>query len=255
MGVRQNDGIQLHLKQRVEIMNVYGYTRLNDHRSIPEGLKLEEQSAHIKECASSQDLEVKKILKDIEPTSASLELPRMKKLIKLIEEDKVDVLIVARLDRLTRMIRLYDKLLNLFDEHNVRFISVAEGMDSKKKSGKRVLEAMRYVASWDMKAIPDRTREMIERKREKGERVGHAPFGFVYRNKKLVPVEKELKIADLIREKREDEELSYHKIAKFLNSQRLKSKRGGRWYAETVKGICGNPLYARKQETPVQMAS
>ena len=39
------------------------------------------------------------------------------------------------------------------------------------------------------------------------------------------------------------EELSYHKIAKFLNSSRILSKRGGRWYAETIKTIYGNKLY------------
>ena len=57
--------------------------------------------------------------------------------------------------------------------------------------------------------------------------------------------QKELAIALIIREKREYENLSYHKIAKFLNSQRLRAKRGGRWYAETVKVICENTLYER----------
>ena len=75
-----------------------------------------------------------------------------------------------------------------------------------------VLDALNIMALWDAKSIPDRTREMIERKREIGERVGHAPFGYTYRNKRLAPVEKELAIAKLIREKREDENLSYHKI-------------------------------------------
>jgi DNA invertase Pin-like site-specific DNA recombinase len=155
------------------------------------------------------------------------------------------VLVVARLDRLTRAIRLHQQLLNLFKENNVRFVSIAEGLDSKTKSGKKVLEAINILALWDAKSIPDRTKQMIERKRKIGEHVGHAPFGFTYQKKRLTPLEKELAIASIIREKREDENLSYHKIAKFLNSQRLRAKRGGRWYAETIKVICENPLYER----------
>ena len=116
-----------------------------------------------------------------------------------------------------------------------------------------VLGALGIMALWDAKSIPDRTREMIERKRKIGERVGHAPFGYIYHNKILTPLIKELDIAAIIREKRDEENLSYHKIAKFLNSQRLRAKRGGCWYAETIKVICENPLYERsssiKKET------
>jgi len=57
---------------------------------------------------------------------------------------------------------------------------------------------------------------MIELKREIGERVGHAPFGYTYKKKKLIPLEKELAIASIIREKREDDNLSYHKIAQLM---------------------------------------
>ena len=152
---------------------------------------------------------------------------------------------VARLDRLTRIIRLHHQLLKLFEENKIRFVSLAENLDSKTKSGKKVLEAIEILALWDAKSIPDRTREMIERKRKIGERVGHAPFGYTYQKKRLTPLTKELTIASIIREKREDENFSYHKIAKFLNSQRLRAKRGGRWYAETIKVICENPLYER----------
>jgi len=128
-------------------------------------------------------------------------------------------------------------------------------VDSKTKSGKKVLEAISIMALWDAKSIPDRTRDMIERKREIGERVGHAPFGYTYQKKRLTPLTKELSIAAIIREKRELENFSYHKIAKFLNSQRLRAKRGGRWYAETIKCICENPLYERSSSTEKRIVS
>jgi site-specific DNA recombinase len=236
-------------------MSIYGYIRLNSHRPTPKSLGLREQARVIRQWSEDQGLEISKIFRDTESSSASLELPNLKKLIALIEEGKVSVLVIARLDRFTRTIRLHQQLLKLFAEHNVRFISLAEGLDSKTKSGKKVLEAISIMALWDAKSIPDRTRDMIERKREIGERVGHAPFGYTYQKKRLTPLTKELSIAAIIREKRELENFSYHKIAKFLNSQRLRAKRGGRWYAETIKCICENPLYERSSSTEKRIVS
>jgi len=236
-------------------MSIYGYIRLNSHRPTPKSLGLREQARVIRQWSEDQGLEISKIFRDTESSSASLELPNLKKLISLIEEGRVSVLVIARLDRFTRTIRLHQQLLKLFAEHNVRFISLAEGLDSKTKSGKKVLEAISIMALWDAKSIPDRTRDMIERKREIGERVGHAPFGYTYQKKRLTPLTKELSIAAIIREKRELENFSYHKIAKFLNSQRLRAKRGGRWYAETIKCICENPLYERSSSTEKRIVS
>ena len=226
-------------------MSIYGYARLNDHRPTPKNLGIRNQVKIIRQWTEDKGLTIRKIFRDTASNSASLDLPNLKKLISLVENVEVSVLVVARLDRLTRAIRLHQQLLNLFKENNVRFVSIAEGLDSKTKSGKKVLEAINILALWDAKSIPDRTKQMIERKRKIGEHVGHAPFGFTYQKKRLTPLEKELAIASIIREKREDENLSYHKIAKFLNSQRLRAKRGGRWYAETIKVICENPLYER----------
>ena len=224
-------------------MNIFGYARLNNQRMTPKNLGIRNQVKTIQRWAEEKGLKIQKIFRDTSSSSASMELNNLKKLITLIEQGEVSVLVVARLDRLTRAIRIFKKLLDLFEEKNVRFVSVMEGLDSKSKSGKKVLEALGIMALWDAKSIPDRTRRMIELKKEIGERVGHAPFGYTYHNKKLIPLEKELSIAKIIREKRDDENLSYHKIAKFLNSQRMRAKRGGRWYAETIKVICENPLY------------
>ncbi len=228
---------------------------MNDHRPTPKNLGIRNQVKIIRQWTEDKGLTIRKIFRDTASNSASLDLPNLKKLISLVENGEVSVLVVARLDRLTRAIRLHQQLLNLFKENNVRFVSIAEGLDSKTKSGKKVLEAINILALWDAKSIPDRTKQMIERKRKIGEHVGHAPFGFTYQKKRLTPLEKELAIASIIREKREDENLSYHKIAKFLNSQRLRAKRGGRWYAETIKVICENPLYERDSKAKNESSS
>ena len=224
-------------------MSVYGYTRLNTSRQAPEGMTLNNQSKMIRQWAGREGVEGKRIFRDRQPTSASLDLPRLEKLQEHILRGDVSVLVIARLDRLTRSIRLYDRLLDQLHNQRVRFVSVQEGIDTKTSSGKLALQTMRILGRWEAMAISDRTREMIERKRKIGERVGHAPFGYVYQSKKLVPLDEELAAVELIRNKRQEERLSYHRIAKFLNDRNIPSKRGKRWYAETVKTICESPLY------------
>ena len=147
-------------------MSIYGYIRLNNCRPTPKSLGLREQARVIRQWSEDQGLEISKIFRDTVPSSASLELPNLKKLISLIEQGKVRVLVIARLDRFTRTIRLHQQLLQLFSEHKIRFVSLEEGLDSKTKNGKKVLEAIGIMALWDAKSIPDRTRDMIERKRE-----------------------------------------------------------------------------------------
>tara|TARA_Y100001970_G_C14192145_1_gene836035 strand:+ start:823 stop:1506 length:684 start_codon:yes stop_codon:yes gene_type:complete len=226
-------------------MSIYGYIRLNSRHRNPKNFDLIKQTKIIQTWSKNHDYKIKKILCEIEPNSTNMELPKLKKLISLIEQGKVSLLIIPRLDRLTRRIRLYQKLINLFKKYNIRFVSIEENLDSVTNNGKKVLETINYLALWDAKTISDRTHEMIEKKRKLGESVGHAPFGYIYQKKRLAPLVRELNIAKMIREKREEENLSYHKIARFLNSQRLRAKRGGKWYAETIKCICENPLYDR----------
>ncbi len=225
-------------------MKIYGYTRINKRRTRPKNLSIKKQTTTIREYAAIHGLTLKKVYSDVDETSVSLELPSLKKITEMAEKKEIDMLIVARLDRVTRSIRPMQQFLQKVCAANgVIFISVEEGLNSSTKAGRSVLQTINIIAKWDSKMISDRTKEFIERKRLIGERVGHAPFGFVYERKKLVPFAQELKTVYLIREKRTTEELSYHKIAKFLNESLIPSKRRKKWYAETVKAIFKNPLY------------
>ena len=153
-------------------------------------------------------------------------------------------MIVPRLDRLVRVLHLHQQVLQkLCHESGVNLISIEENVETATACGQRILNIIGILSKWESRRISDRTRELIERKRRIGERVGHAPYGFVYQNKKLIPAEVEVEIVKLIRQKREMEQLSYSKIAKYLNQNLIPAKRGGNWYTETVKTVCTNPVY------------
>jgi len=230
----------------VKKMKAIGYACINTLSQKPKNLGLDVQEALIREYADNTGLEVTEVVKETTESNNTVNQPLLRELLERSGDDGFQVLIVARLDRLTRNIRQLNQIIQvLCKKGKVQLISLEEKLDTRSEIGSMALNIIDIVTKWDNKRISDRTREIIAKKRAKGERVGHAPFGYTYKNKKLVAVEAELKTIKLIRELR-DKSLSYHKIAKHLNDKKVTSKRGGIWYAETVKTVYQSSLATKK---------
>ncbi len=223
-------------------MRAIGYSCLNTLSQKPKNLTLEDQDKTIRDFVTKQGWDLVQIYQETTTSTNSQSQPILDQIIVDSGKTSFDVLVIARLDRLTRNIRQLNTLINeMCMKNGVQLLSIEEGFDTRTDCGKLGLRLIDIITKWDTKRISDRTREIIARKRAKGERVGHAPFGFTYKDKKLVAVEQELDTVKVIREQRE-KGLSYHKIAKYLNDRKVASKRGGIWYAETVKTVYQNSL-------------
>ena len=214
----------------------------------PNNLSLEDQESQIKAFVDQQGWQLMDIMMEKKMTNNDLTHPMLEEVFQMASRKAFDVLVIARLDRLTRNIRHLNTILsNICLKHDIGLVSIDEGLNTYEESGRLAIHVIDIVTKWDNKRISDRTREIIARKRERGERVGHAPFGYTYKDKKLVEVDTELTTVWLIREKR-NEGMSYHKIAKLLNDRKVPSKRGGVWYAETVKTVFQSQLYNNLQQ-------
>lgn len=221
-------------------MKAIGYACLNTLSQQPKNFTLAQQEKIIKKYVAARKWKLVNIYREVISTGNPQIQPALDQIITDSGKGEFDVLVVARLDRLTRNIRKLDTLISTVCMKNgAGLISIEENLDSYTESGKLALNIIDIVTKWDTKRISDRTREIIARKKAKGERVGHAPFGYTYKNKHLVAVKKELETVSLIRNKR-DGGMSYHKIARYLNEESISSKRGGVWYAETVKTVYNN---------------
>lgn len=225
-------------------MRTIGYTCLNTLSQQPKNLSLEDQDKIIRDHIKANDWEMVEMYTEMtESNHGQSHQPKLAEIIATSNMGRFDALVVARLDRLTRNIRQLNTLISeVCIKNGVELISIEEGLDTRTDCGELAVRIIDIITKWDTKRISDRTREIIARKRAKGERVGHAPFGFTYQNKKLVAVDDELKIVQLIRDQR-DQGYSYHKIARYLNERKISSKRGGIWYAETVKTVYQNAIY------------
>jgi DNA invertase Pin-like site-specific DNA recombinase len=111
-------------------------------------------------------------------SAKNLNRPGLRHLIAMMEDGKIEAVIVAKLDRLTRSVKDLCGLLELFEKRKVALISVAESLDTGSAAGRLVITIMGAVSQWEREAIGERTRDALRHKRTSGERVGNIRFGF-----------------------------------------------------------------------------
>lgn len=217
-------------------MSVIGYIRLNLHQEITTGLGLAKQRSKIQKYARENNLILTEVVSDQSEASTSIRLPGLESLIQLAISQQVTTVIVTQLDRLVRAAQPLGELLTILcAQCGVRVISLEEKIDSSSDAGQQIIRVIITLSQWEHQKYSNRTKEVVAQKRQRGEPIGHAPFGYRYHHKKLIPDLNELKIIQLIRQKKEQDGLSYNGIATLLNREHIPSKRGKKWYAETVK--------------------
>jgi site-specific DNA recombinase len=159
-------------------MQAIGYVRVSTDRQAEQGVSLEAQEAKIRAMATVQSAELLDVIVDGGESAKSLNRPGLQRLLDLINAGKVDAVIVAKLDRLTRSVKDLCGLLELFEKRKVALVSVAESLDIGSAAGRLVITIMGAVSQWEREAIGERTRDALRHKRGKGERVGNIAFGY-----------------------------------------------------------------------------
>jgi DNA invertase Pin-like site-specific DNA recombinase len=107
------------------------------------------------------------------------------------------------------------------------------------------------ISEWERGVIGERTREALAYKRRNRECVGALPYGFrlAKDGKHLVPVLAEGKVLAQIK-KEQARKMSDDRIADGLNADRIRTKRGGRWYAMTVRSVLATARRREAESTP-----
>src|SRR5690606_33987071 len=110
-------------------------------------------------------------------------------------------------------------------------------------AGKMVFRMLAVIAEFERDVIAERTKTVLNHKRDNGEVYNKLPLGFDRDGEKLIPNEAETQIVQKVFRLRK-RGLSMQKIADRLNKDGHKGKNGGQFYAVTVQKILRNPLYA-----------
>ena len=190
-------------------------------------------------------------------SGATTERPALQKLITDIKIGKIGCVVVYKVDRLSRSLLDFSKLLEFFDQNNVAFISVTQHFNTNSSMGRLTLNILLSFAQFEREIISERTRDKMGAARKKGQWMGGRPalgYNLDKENHKIVINEAEARIIremfDLYIQKR-----SLLSVAMALNKKGFRTKQylrkgklsgGIPFKAMSMKWMLRNMLYIGK---------
>ena len=168
------------------------YTR----KSSEEGLEQEFNSLHAQREAceayiASQKSEGWALVRDQYDdggiSGGTLERPGLKQLLADIEDGLVDVVVVYKIDRLSRSLMDFSKLVEVFDRNGVTFVSVTQSFNTTTSMGRLTLNILLSFAQFEREVTAERIRDKVKASRMKGMWMGgYVPLGYDVQDRKLV---------------------------------------------------------------------
>jgi DNA invertase Pin-like site-specific DNA recombinase len=135
-------------------------------------------------------------------SGGTLERPALKRLLADMEEALVDVVVVYKIDRLSRSLMDFAKLVEVFDRNSVTFVSVTQSFNTTTSMGRLTLNILLSFAQFEREVSGERIRDKIAASRKRGMWMGgFVPFGYRVENRKLIIEEDEAATVRIIFER------------------------------------------------------
>jgi DNA invertase Pin-like site-specific DNA recombinase len=120
-------------------------------------------------------------------SGGTLERPALQRLLAAIRSNKVDVVVVYKVDRLTRALSDFARLVEIFDRHEVTFVSVTQQFNTTTSMGRLTLNVLLSFAQFEREVTGERIRDKIAASTKKGMWMGgYVPLGYDARDRSLV---------------------------------------------------------------------
>jgi DNA invertase Pin-like site-specific DNA recombinase len=120
-------------------------------------------------------------------SGATLERPALQRLLADIEAGRIDVVVVYKIDRLSRALMDFAKLVEVFDRNKVTFVSVTQSFNTTTSMGRLTLNILLSFAQFEREVIGERIRDKFRASRSRGMWMGrHPPLGYDVKDRKLV---------------------------------------------------------------------
>ncbi len=120
-------------------------------------------------------------------SGGTLERPALQRLLADIQAGRADVVVVYKIDRLSRSLMDFAKLVEVFDRHNVTFVSVTQSFNTTTSMGRLTLNILLSFAQFEREVIGERIRDKFAASRKKGMWMGGwIPLGYELKDRKLV---------------------------------------------------------------------
>ena len=210
-----------------------GYIRVSTQGQADEGVSLAAQRAKIEAWCIANDMELAAVFDDAGISGGSM-AGRDGLHAAMKATTKGMALVAYSISRLARSTKDMLAIAETLDRKGADLVSLTEKIDTTTAAGRMVFKMLAVLADFERDQIGERTKMALAHKKANGEVYAPVPFGYEAIEGRLVTVKREAKIVAEIIAMR-DSGASFAAIAEQLNGRGIEGKRGGRWFASTVR--------------------
>jgi len=240
---------------------VIGYIRVSTDQQATEGVSLEAQREKIRAYCTALDLNLVEICADNGYSAKTIERPGLSAALGKLRSGQADILLVAKLDRLTRSVKDLGQLVDTyFLPGSYSLLSIGDSIDTRTASGRLVLNVLASVAQWEREAISERTSEALRHLKAQGVHIGATAYGArrlgesdENGRRRIVAVAEHEQVIQRMQALRQAGH-TLNAICTVLNQEGIPSPRGGTWQSTVVRTILlrasgePRPTAARRSE-------
>lgn len=228
-----------------KVMRVAAYVRVSTEEQAQTGYSIEAQKEKLAAFCTSQDMQLSRIYADEGFSGKDTKRPDLQQLLRDAELSKFDLLLVYKLDRLSRRLGDLVSIGEMFDKLGVGIRSCTEPFDTTNPTGKLLFNMLGSFAQFERELIGERTKLGLRRRRMEGKWSGLPPFGYELLDSGILkPLPLEARIVRQIFKLSLDFNLGTEMIARKLRREDQTSRKKGRWGRSTIWSILTNPIYA-----------
>ena len=210
-----------------------GYIRVSTQGQADEGVSLAAQRTKIEAWCIANDMELVAVFEDAGISGGSM-AGRDGLHAAMKATTKGMALVAYSISRLARSTKDMLDISETLDRKGADLVSLTEKLDTTTAAGRMVFKMLAVLADFERDQIAERTKMALAHKKAHGEVYAPVPFGYEAIEGRLVTVKREAKIVGEILAMREAG-ASFAAIADTLNERGIEGKRGGRWFASTVR--------------------
>ncbi len=231
---------------------VRAYIRVSTEEQALSGFSLQAQADCLQSVAQSRGWRIARVYQDDGYSAKDMNRPGLRQLLQ--DAQPGDILLVYKLDRLTRSVRDLEDLLRHFDQRGLMFQSATEQFETTTASGRLFLRIVTEIAQWERETIAERSAMGKRKKVELGEWAGGpVPYGYKAvpsdkvkagkRLLKLVPDPPKARVVSAIFE-RYISGYGMRAICRWLNDELgVRTSSGARWRVSSLSRLLTNPIY------------
>ena len=179
-------------------------------------------------------------------SGGTMERPAFKELLKDIENDKIDIVVVYKVDRLTRSLMDFSKIIDVFDRHETSFVSITQQFNTTTSMGRLTLNILLSFAQFEREVTGERIRDKIAASKKKGMWMGgKVPLGYLKEDKKLVVHNEDAQKVQMLFDKYLELK-SVPKLMHYLKENEIKTKTDKYFSKGQLYHLLSNRVYIGK---------